>query len=202
LVVFFLDAVLFWSEPKACRKWAARSSTNKGPLSMASGGQGGSWRLLFFTCHGDEVEEKLLAPAGGLPRKQQGSNEAAPGSTSTATLAWSSLFKVVRQPLPTSSSVTVPSGRRSQVINYLQLRRPLCISAVGSRRLTPSGIIPGVKRLDCAAMRRSGGSGVGLDCFCFPSFRVLGAKSLDWFVISFSFVVLHVIVVPPPNECF
>jgi hypothetical protein len=69
LAVFLFDAVLLRSEPKAFRRWEARSSTNKGPLSLALGAQRGSWRLFFFTHHGDEVEEKFPALAEGWPHK-------------------------------------------------------------------------------------------------------------------------------------
>jgi hypothetical protein len=203
LAIFLLDSLLLRLEPKACGRWVARSSTNKRPLSLASGAQGGRWRLILFARHGDEVKEKFPAPAGGWPHKQHVSNEAAPRSTSTATLSWSSLNKVDGRPLPPSSSVMFLPGRRLQVNNclqaYLPRRRPLCISAVGSRRLTPSGIVPGGDQLGCAAMRRSSGSGTGSDCFCNLSVRILCAKSLDWFVLFLFLVVLHVIVAPPLN---
>jgi hypothetical protein len=42
-----------------------RPSIDKGHLSKASGGQGGSWRLLFSACHVDDVEEEPLPMVDG-----------------------------------------------------------------------------------------------------------------------------------------
>ena len=48
LVAILLDVQLRWSEQEALRRWAARTSINKGPLSMASGAHGGSSKSLFL----------------------------------------------------------------------------------------------------------------------------------------------------------
>jgi hypothetical protein len=83
----------------------------------------------------------------------------------------------------------------------MPFRRPFSSGVEGSRRPTPSGFIPGGAVLVYAVSSSSGDGGAGPDCFFMNFFRVLGAKSLDLFVISIFLVVLLVIL-SPFNECF
>lgn len=154
-------------------------------------GAGGHGLKASSSVHGEPEEDGRKAVWRQAPNLQQGSSEAAPGSESTAAFLQLLSKTAEGRPLPPSSSTAVLSGRRLKVKNNLQAamprRRPLSSSTVGSRRLAPSGSVPGGVVLGCTAKRRCGGDGAGPDgVFNFNS-RVLGAKSLGLFVISYLF---------------
>jgi hypothetical protein len=99
---------------------------------------------------------------------RQGSSEATPGSSCTTAMVLLSSHMAEGRPLPPQSSATVSSGRRLMAFLNLQagmpLRRPLCTGAAYSRRLIPSGFVPGDVSVGCVGMLQLGGEGAGLDC--------------------------------------
>jgi hypothetical protein len=109
----------------------------------------------FSSGHGDfEEEDRCGGVCSCAPSLQHGSSEATPRSASMAALLWLPSKMVERQPVSPSSSSLVLSGRRLQVKYNLQAdmprRRPLCSGTVRSRRLAPSGSIPGGVVFGCA----------------------------------------------------
>jgi hypothetical protein len=87
---------------------------------------------------------------------------------------------VVRRPLPPSPPDSVTSSRRLKAKINLHASmprwRPYCPSIVGSRCLSPSGIVLGVKVLDGVAMWWCSGIVAGQDGISTSTFRVLNAK--------------------------
>jgi hypothetical protein len=83
----------------------------------------------------------------------------------------------------------------------MPFRRPFSFGVEGSRRPTLSGFVPGGVVLVYAVSSSSGDGGARPDCFFTDFFRVLGAKSLNLFVIS-TFLVVLLVILSPFNECF
>jgi hypothetical protein len=139
--------------------------------------------------HGDEDGRDFVSLCCCCLDLQQRSDEATPGSIFTVALPWLLYLMVVRRLLPPPSSASIFFGRRMKANNNLQAAmprwRPLCSSSVRSRRLTPSGLVPGGDSFGRAVMLRCGEKGAGPDCV--PKFRsrVLYAKYLDLFVIFY-----------------
>ena len=146
---------------------------------------GGSATFLPLAGRGGEGVEDACAAAGFGRRLR--SLEAAPGSESMAVDLWPPSLMVEGRLLPPSPPVTALSGRRQTVNINLQavvpIWRPFCSGAVGSRRLAPSGLVPGGVASGCAVACRCGGDGAGPDGFSFSSSRVRGANCLDLAVI-------------------
>jgi hypothetical protein len=80
--------------------------------------------------------------------------------------------------------------------------RPSCSSAFGPWSFASNGYVPGGEVPYWVVVRRSGGFGARPDGISLATFRVLSAKSLDLFVISFFGCALHVIVSQQLNESF
>ena len=139
------------------------------------------------SCHGDEQEGGLSSLACWLSAPWQGSSEAALGSVSMVALGWPPSQMVEGRPLPPSSSATVLSDRRRMAINNLLVWRPLFFDAAGSRRLAPSGLVPGGDAFDYSGVCQHGGYGAGPDGVCIFFSRVYDAKCLDLVVIFYFF---------------
>jgi hypothetical protein len=192
LVAIYLVVVLQWLEPQAARQIAASYSINKAALGRPV--HGSCSPPLCFSVLGESEKMELVEVFCGAADLRQGSWEAPIGRASASALSLLPLLMVERRPLPPSSSATALSGRRLQVIIYLQavvpFRRPCCSSSVGSRYVEPSGLVPGVDVVGRAVVLRQGGEGAGPDCFhLFTSTRVLNAKCKDLCVI-FSFLIV------------
>jgi hypothetical protein len=106
----------------------------------------------------------------------KGSYEATPRSSSTTARCSLSSQMVGRRPLPPRSLASVHPDRRTLALHNLQARRPFSSSIACSRRLVPSGIVPGDVSVGCAEELRQGGEGARPNCFFQFLSRVLYAK--------------------------
>lgn len=136
---------------------------------------------------------------------RRGITEAPPGSFYTTVLDWQSSELVVGRLLPPPSpAATVFSSRRKQVYNNLQAlmpqRRPFSFNGVSSRLRAPSGFVPGDMEVGSGELF-GGGTGAGLDrVFTFQS-KVLCAKCVGRFVISyFSWTLFVICTTTADNE--
>jgi hypothetical protein len=80
----------------------------------------------------------------------KGSYEATPRSSSTTARCSLSSQMVGRRPLPPRSLASVHPDRRTLALHNLKARRPFSSSIACSRRLVPSGIVPGDVSVGCA----------------------------------------------------
>jgi hypothetical protein len=191
LVAIYLIVVLQWMEPQAARQIAASYSINKAALGRPV--HGSCSPPLCFSVLGESEKMELVEVFCSVADLRQGSWEAPTGRASASALSLLPLLMVERRPLPPSSSATALSGRRLQVIIYLQavvpIRKPCCSSSVGSRCVEPSGLVPSVDVVDRAVALRQGGEGAGPDCFHLFTSRVLNAKCKD-LCVMFSFLIV------------